>query len=113
MIGMDRTTGKSLQGVDHLRQSIADILTTPIGSRLMRRDYGSELPNLLDQPVNGTTQIRLYAATATALMRWEPRLRLQSVRAMHTVAGQVLLDITGQYLPDGGKVVALNGIEVA
>lgn len=113
MIGMDRTTGKSLQGVDHLRQSIADILTTPIGSRLMRRDYGSELPDLLDQPVNGTTQIRLYAATATALMRWEPRLRLQSVRAMRTVAGQVLLDITGQYLPDGGKVAALNGIEVA
>ena len=33
MIGMDRHTGAALSGVEHLRQSIADILTTPVGSR--------------------------------------------------------------------------------
>lgn len=96
MIGMDRTTGKSLQGVDHLRQSIADILTTPIGSRVMRRDYGSELPDLLDQPDNGATRVRIYAATATALMRWEPRLKLSRVSLGYgTRPGQVVLDIEG------------------
>jgi phage baseplate assembly protein W len=41
MQGMNRNTGRKLSGVDHLRQSIVDILTTPIGSRVMRRDYGS------------------------------------------------------------------------
>lgn len=29
MQGLNATTGQSLAGLDHLRQSIADILTTP------------------------------------------------------------------------------------
>lgn len=79
MRGMDARTGRVLEGEAHLRQSIADILTTPIGSRVMRRDYGSLLPELIDQPFNGATRTKLYGATATALMRWEPRLRLTRV----------------------------------
>jgi len=99
---MDRTTGKSLQGLDHLRQSIADILTTPIGSRLMRRDYGSLLPELIDQPTNASTRIRLYAATAAALMRWEARLRLSRVAlTAGSRPGQLVIDIDGIYLPTG------------
>ena len=45
--GMDASTGQPLTGSAHLVQSIRDILTTPIGSRVMRRDYGSRLPALL------------------------------------------------------------------
>lgn len=79
MRGMDRTTGQALDGAAHLAQSIADILTTPVGSRVMRRDYGSLLPALIDAPFTAATRIRLYAATASALMRWEPRLQLVRV----------------------------------
>ena len=79
MIGSNRSTGKPLTDAAHLRQSIADILSTPLGSRVMRRDYGSQLPELIDQPFNGTTALRLYAATAAALMRWEPRIRVSRV----------------------------------
>ena len=43
--GMHRTTGAGLSGIEHLRQSIADILTTPLGTRLQRRTYGSLLPS--------------------------------------------------------------------
>ena len=39
MIGMDRHTGQPISGLDHLLQSIEDILTTPLGSRLMRPEY--------------------------------------------------------------------------
>jgi uncharacterized protein len=91
---MDRTTGRTLNDLEHLRQSVADILTTPIGSRVMRRDYGSQLPELIDQPFNGTTKLRAYAATAMALMRWEPRLRLSRVQlSQGSDASQALLDI--------------------
>jgi phage baseplate assembly protein W len=41
MIGTNATSRKPLAGIEHLRQSIRDILTTPIGSRIMRRDFGS------------------------------------------------------------------------
>ncbi|MBR7777372.1 GPW/gp25 family protein [Undibacterium rugosum] len=97
MRGINHTTGKHLGGLDHLRQSIADILTTPIGTRLMRRDYGSLLFELIDQPHNGITQLRLYAATATALLRWEPRLKLTQVNIYRTdVPGRVLLELKGK-----------------
>lgn len=79
MRGMNAATGRALEGDAHLRQSIADILTTPLGSRVMRRDYGSLLFELVDQPWNALTRLRLYAAVALALSRWETRLRLRRV----------------------------------
>ncbi|GKS83214.1 GPW/gp25 family protein [Acidovorax sp. SUPP1855] len=91
---MNRTTGRSLAGLEHLRQSVGDILTTPIGSRVMRREYGSLLPELIDQPDNPATQIRVFAAVAGALMRWEPRLRLTRVSITRDAPGraEVLID---------------------
>lgn len=76
MIGVDASTGRALGGTDHLLQSIADILMTPIGTRVARRDYGSALFELVDVPMNGLGRLRLFAAIATAIARWEPRLRL-------------------------------------
>lgn len=111
MNGIGAATGKTLGGIDHLRQSIRDILTTPIGSRVMRREYGSRLFQLVDAPMNRSTLLDIYAATAEAIAKWEPRFKLQSVVATNAAPGQVTLDVTGLYLPDG-QVVTLDGIEV-
>ena len=75
MAGMSRTIGDALGGFDHLRQSIADILSTPLGTRVHRRDYGSRLPRLVDRPINQSLVADMVAACAEALDRWEPRLR--------------------------------------
>ncbi len=77
--GMSRTNGQLLDQDKHLRQSIHDILTTPLGTRLMRREYGSLLPFLIDAPANDATRLKLMAATATALIRWEPRIKVSKV----------------------------------
>lgn len=97
MIGMNATTGRTLSGLAHLMQSITTILTTSLGSRLMRREFGSDLPNRVDAPNNGTTRARLYAAIATALMRWEPRLRLLHLQWMNKdmTSGQQIIEIEG------------------
>lgn len=109
MSGMNRLTGQALAGVDHLQQSIADILRTPVGTRLMRRDYGSLLPQLIDQPDNAATRVRVYAAAAGALMRWEPRLRLSRVRWQGSARpGQALLQIEGVYTPQGRAAQPIN-----
>ncbi len=80
MAGINRFTGKRLTSIeDQVRQNIADIISTPIGSRVMRRDYGSHLPLLIDQPLNAEAVARLYVATATALLRWEPRFQISSI----------------------------------
>jgi phage baseplate assembly protein W len=97
MTGMDAITGKPLDGLQHLRQSIARILSTPIGTRPARRDFGSLLPDLIDQAMNPLGRMRLLAATAQALLRWEPRLRVTAVtlEAVDAAAGAYALAIDG------------------
>lgn len=111
MEGINAATGKRLSGIDHLRQSIRDILTTPIGSRVMRREYGSRLFKLVDAPLNRSTLLDLYAATADALDLWEPRIKVLSVTAVSTAAGSIELDLIAEYLPDG-QVITLDGIVI-
>ena len=70
MLGINAQTGQLLAGIDHLRQSIRGILTTRIGTRVMRRDYGSRLPALVDNPMPPRLAMDLYSATAEAVARW-------------------------------------------
>lgn len=112
MNGIDANTGKRLSGLAHLRQSIRDILTTPIGSRVMRRDYGSRLYELVDAPINRETLLDLYAATAEALAIWEPRIEVEEVGAEVPAPGKIILSLRGLYIPTG-KSVFIEGIEVA
>lgn len=97
MTGMNRTTGAAMSELDNIRQSITDILTTPVGSRVMRRDYGSQLPELIDAPGNATTRQQLVAATVDALTKWEPRLSIERVSITTTAtSGQWGISISGR-----------------
>ncbi|MDP9524679.1 GPW/gp25 family protein [Pseudomonas protegens] len=98
MIGMDRRTGLSLSCIEHVRQSIEDILTTPLGSRRMRPEYGSNLRRYVDLPVTGGWKSAVQAEVARALLRWEPRLKLERVSVVAVVGGQISFQLTGQYL---------------
>lgn len=75
-LGMSRSGGTAIDGLDHIRQSIADILTTPIGSRVERRAYGSLLSDLIDQPAEAANMMRMVSVIVIALMRWEPRIKV-------------------------------------
>lgn len=112
MRGTDATTGKRLSGIEHLRQSIRDILTTPLGSRVMRREYGSRLFDLIDNPLNEVTLVEIFAATAEALMTWEPRLKVLRVQAASLVPSALSIDLEAIYLPTG-EPVFLDGIQIA
>lgn len=100
MIGLDRRTGQPLSGVAHLKQSIEDILTTLLGTRRMRPEYGSKLRRLVDLPVNDGWKSAVQAEVARALGRWEPRLRLERVRVVAVMGGRIDLELAGVYLGD-------------
>ena len=95
MIGMDRATGRPIDGDAHLQQSIGDLLMTPIGSRPMRRDYGCALAELLDAPLNAFTRIRMFAAAAIAIAKWEPRLELTRVQLRAGADGRAEIRLDG------------------
>lgn len=112
MNGTSATNGAALSGIDHLRQSIRDILTTRKGERVMRREYGSLLPDLVDAPLNDETIVDLYAETYTALVTWEPRIDLEQITAEIPAPGRVVLSLVGVYTPTG-EPVRIDGIEVS
>ncbi|WP_172678241.1 GPW/gp25 family protein, partial [Yersinia enterocolitica] len=65
-LGMNRHAGQTITDSDHISQSIADILITPVGSRVMRRTYGSLLSELIDQPQNPALRLQIMAASYSA-----------------------------------------------
>jgi phage baseplate assembly protein W len=107
-MSMNRQTGRPITTLEHISQSIGDIVTTRLGSRVMRREYGCHLVDLIDQPGNPATQLLCYAAIAMALIRWEPRVRLSRVQLTNlTMAGQCELEIEGS-LVDNNEPLSLK-----
>jgi len=96
---MNANTGKSLEGIEHLEQSIRDILATPVGTRVMCRSYCSRLP---DRCVN----------VVEALTNYESRLRISRVIVNGASSEEVDITIEGFYIPDS-RVIRLEARLVA
>ncbi|ELC1506194.1 GPW/gp25 family protein [Salmonella enterica] len=105
-IGMSRNDGQVIADTDHLRQSVRDILLTPQGSRLARREYGSLLSALIDQPQNPALRLQIMSAVYVALSRWEPRLTLDSIIISSNFDGSMVVELTGQR--NNGAPVSLS-----
>ncbi|HCB2208126.1 TPA: GPW/gp25 family protein [Citrobacter farmeri] len=103
-IGMNQKDGQSITDTDHLRQSVRDILLTPQGSRIARREYGSLLSALIDQPQNPALRLQVMSAVYVALSRWEPRLTLDSITI--SFDGSMVVELTGQR--NNGAPVSLS-----
>ncbi|EPC4045704.1 GPW/gp25 family protein [Enterobacter mori] len=105
-IGMRQGNGRTITDTDHLRQSVRDILLTPQGSRIARREYGSLLSELIDQPQNPALRLQVMSAVYVALSRWEPRLTLDSITINSSFDGSMVVELTGQR--DNGAPISLS-----
>ena len=106
-IGMSRNDGQTIADTDHLRQSVRDILLTPQGSRLARREYGSLLSALIDQPQTPALELQIKVACYMAVLKWEPRVPLSSVTTERSFDGRMTVTLTGQH-NDTGQPLSLT-----
>ncbi|WP_315708991.1 GPW/gp25 family protein [Brenneria uluponensis] len=95
-LGMNAQTGRAITDGDHIRQSVNDILITPLGSRVMRREYGSTLFSLIDQPFNDVLRMKITSAAYSALMRWEPRISPTRITLVVGTAGRLAVTVHAQ-----------------
>lgn len=91
MAGIDALSGTILDELADIRQSIADIIATPVGTRVMRRDYGSHIFDLIDAPGTDLGALQMVAAAADAVARWESRVRMKSARLSTAPDGRAVL----------------------
>lgn len=106
-LGLSRTDGRTLTDADHISQSLGDILRTPIGSRVMRRDYGSLLSAMLDQPQTPVLALQIKVACYMAILKWEPRITLTSITTERQMDGKMIVNLTGQHA-DTGESLSLT-----
>ncbi len=91
--GLNKVSGRSVSESAHIAQSIQDILTTPLGSRVMRRDYGSAIFELIDQPQNQSVKLQIMAAAVIAITRLEPRVSISEI-SIDTIAMKGKMQLT-------------------
>lgn len=94
-IGMNRDTGEAITDIEHIRQSVRDVLLTPVGTRVMRRSYGSLLSALIDQPQNEALRLQIMSACYMAILQWEPRIKLTGISYESAFDGGMVVEITG------------------
>ena len=98
---MSRQNGRELDGRDHIRQSIADVLSTRKGERGMLPEYGSAVPDVIDAPMNSGRAVDAFMAVAEALDAWEPRFRLERIAMTEaTSGGRAGFLLTVRVVPD-------------
>ncbi|MDU4425363.1 MAG: GPW/gp25 family protein [Raoultella sp.] len=110
--GMNAAGTGTLTDEDHVWQSVNDILLTPVGSRLMRRNYGSLCPGLIDSPKNDVTRLQLMSATVIALSAWEPRIVLDAINVTYSNSGAVTAELSGmltETMEKSTRAVTLKG----
>lgn len=64
---------------EDIQQSLRIILSTRLGERIMRPDFGTNLHNLVFHNMDLTARTQLSAAIEKAILYWEPRIRLTKV----------------------------------
>jgi phage baseplate assembly protein W len=95
---VNRMTGVSnASSSEKVSMAIRQILGTKIGSRVMDRDFGSDLREILFTPIDEVSIARVRFAITSAIQTWEKRIDLLSVDIDTSRVKEGLLDVGIQF----------------
>lgn len=82
-------------GSDEISGSLRMILSTALGERVMRPEFGCAIWDHIFDPITPSTLGAMTHAVREAITRWEPRIELESVEAEPNpdTAGRIDIDI--------------------
>jgi uncharacterized protein len=112
--GTDRNTGRLISGVPYLWQRLSDVIATPVGSLVGRRDFGSRMFEMLDRNVDPGFYMDAFVLLAEAINNPANGLddfRLSTMRVERPAEHHVEIYLSGYLLDgDGSTPVDLEGI---
>lgn len=105
MADISRYTGKVIDNLTSAFQGVEIILSTRIGSRVMRREFGGGAIELLGRAITPSLFAAWQQLVGTAIDLWEPRFRVRRVKpkgsAEELRLGHAGLSIEVDYRPRG------------
>jgi hypothetical protein len=103
MAGIDRQTGRLLPGLDSAYQGVEVTLGTRLASRVMRREFGGGIVELLGRSLTPSLFAAWKQLVATAIDLWEPRFKVRRVTYSGSVdeirRGTAKVQIEADYRP--------------
>lgn len=85
------------EGADRIRDAIWIIVSTSLGERVMRPQFGAGLKDFVFQPNSDVLRAELATTVRKALTAWEPRIELIAVRAETSPNEESLVLISVDY----------------
>lgn len=95
-------------GVEKLRDNVMHILFTSLGERVMRRDYGAGLRQLVHDPVNDALLSIVQHQVLKAITQAEPRVEVSAVRVTSQRSGAGGVAALGAEPPGEAVIVELD-----
>lgn len=77
MAGIDRRTGAVIDNLASALQGVEVIFSTRLGERVMRREVGAGLIELIGQLLNADLMMVFQQLIIVAIDLWEPRFRVR------------------------------------
>lgn len=100
MAGINATTGELLEGFAHVEQSIAKLVTTPVGERVMREWVGNPGTRLLGETATPSVILRWATILWALIELFEPRFKVLAFLPNDLDRlGAFDLTIVGEYRP--------------
>lgn len=94
MVGIDRRTGHVIDNLASAYQGVEVALTTRIGERVMRREFGAGIAELLGRLMTPSLFVVFQTLIATAIDLWEPRFAVRKIHVRGS-ADQIRLGSAG------------------
>jgi phage baseplate assembly protein W len=103
-VGLCARSGKLLSGWAYVEQYIEKVITTRIGTRVMRRHLGTDVPDAQDAPGSQTVILQVFRSIAEALEKYVPWYALREITLADAGRdGAYLFLLTGTYYPNAHK----------
>jgi len=93
MIGASHKTLRAISYADQKSEEIIDAVTTPLGSRVYEKEYGSELYLFVDNPMLHKRQY--VAAIGAAITRNIRDYKVKKIIVSQGISGKVEITIVG------------------
>ena len=115
MTAIDRYTGKAISAIDSLKQRLLFCFKTRVGTLPLRRQFGSNLPNLIDQKMIGGFDLEIIVATTDAVANpangFTNEFKLIKT-SITKKANEICLVLEGQLLING-ESITLEGLTIS
>lgn len=107
---MDRETGFAIEYLDHIRQSVQDILTTFPMERIYLNTYGANCREQLAAGLDYGLMVLIKQRIAQALNTFEPRISVTNIDLDATQNGYELTVVIYAIVKTNNENIIINGV---